>query len=82
MASGEMETAQCMAYDESCVHMERAQKHTAHAPSGSSCIQQDRRRSTVSSRARKHLRPMSIMSTLQKHYRRPFCEQSKRGKDF
>jgi creatinine amidohydrolase len=30
--SGEMETAQCMAYDESCVHMERAKKHTAHAP--------------------------------------------------
>ena len=27
-----METAQCMAYDESCVHMERAKKHTAHAP--------------------------------------------------
>jgi creatinine amidohydrolase len=30
--SGEMETAQCMAYDESCVHMERAKKHKAHAP--------------------------------------------------
>jgi len=30
--SGEMETAQCMAHDESCVHMERAKKYTAHAP--------------------------------------------------
>jgi creatinine amidohydrolase len=30
--SGEMETAQCLAHDESCVHMERAKKHTAHAP--------------------------------------------------
>jgi len=30
--SGEMETAQCMAHDESCVHMERAHKHMAHAP--------------------------------------------------
>jgi len=30
--SGEMETAQCMAYDESVVHMERAKKHIAHAP--------------------------------------------------
>jgi creatinine amidohydrolase len=30
--SGEMETAQCMAYDESCVHMERAKKQKAHAP--------------------------------------------------
>jgi creatinine amidohydrolase len=30
--SGEMETAQCLAYDESVVHMERAKKHTAHAP--------------------------------------------------
>ncbi len=30
--SGEMETAQCMAHDERCVHMERAEAHTAHAP--------------------------------------------------
>ena len=30
--SGEMETAQCMAHDERCVHMERAKAHTAHAP--------------------------------------------------
>jgi creatinine amidohydrolase len=30
--SGEMETAQCMAYDESSVHMDRAEAHTAHAP--------------------------------------------------
>ena len=30
--SGEMETAQCLAHDESCVHMERAQAHKAHAP--------------------------------------------------
>ena len=30
--SGEMETAQCMAHDERCVHMDRAKAHTAHAP--------------------------------------------------
>jgi creatinine amidohydrolase len=30
--SGELETAQCLAYDESVVHMERAHKRTAHAP--------------------------------------------------
>ena len=30
--SGELETAQILAYDESIVHMERAHKRTAHAP--------------------------------------------------
>jgi len=30
--SGELETAQVLAYDESIVHMERAHKRTAHAP--------------------------------------------------
>jgi creatinine amidohydrolase len=30
--SGEMETAQCLAHDESCVHMERAKAQKAHAP--------------------------------------------------
>ncbi len=30
--SGEMETAQCLAYDESIVHMDRAKKQQAHAP--------------------------------------------------
>jgi creatinine amidohydrolase len=30
--SGEMETSQCLAYNEKACHMERAKKHTAHAP--------------------------------------------------
>jgi creatinine amidohydrolase len=30
--SGEMETAQCLAYNEDTVHMDRANKHKAHAP--------------------------------------------------
>ncbi len=30
--SGEMETSQCLAYNEAACHMDRAQKHTAHAP--------------------------------------------------
>ncbi len=30
--SGEMETAQCLAYDESSVHMDRAEAQKAHAP--------------------------------------------------
>ena len=30
--SGEMETSQCLAYNAKACHMERAKKHTAHAP--------------------------------------------------
>ena len=30
--SGEMETSQCLAYNEAACHMDRAKKHTAHAP--------------------------------------------------
>jgi creatinine amidohydrolase len=30
--SGEMETSQCLAYNEKACHMDRAKKHTAHAP--------------------------------------------------